>query len=234
MAICYLMGFQNSEFYNDKKKFLNGPPCPPCGYAHGSEGYPRWKESVLLRLRTVRVAHVLFQDPPAGDDAANKWAHDDALCRGHILDTLSDRLFLDYVRHATARKVWDAVARTYDVDTSEVARRRFNDFQFDEGAPLLELIAHAEALAAAADPSFSDSFVAHSLARKVPEDLAIPLIACPGDLRMSVVWRAARIMEAHRLRSEDEQQGKAANAVDVKRQCWTCGKNGHIARNCTV
>lgn len=188
----------------------------------GGEGYPRWKESVLLRLRTVRVAHVLFEDPPAGGDEgaptpeAKKWAHDDALCRGHILYTLSDRLFPDYVRHATAREAWDAVARTYDVDTSDVARRRFNDFCFDEDAPLLEQIAHAEALAAAADPPFSDGFVAYSLARKVPEDLALPLIACPGDLRMNVVWRAARILEAHRLRGEDEQQGQAAMAVEVK------------------
>uniref|UniRef100_A0ACD5ZZ29 Uncharacterized protein n=1 Tax=Avena sativa TaxID=4498 RepID=A0ACD5ZZ29_AVESA len=203
----------------------------------GAEGYPRWKESVLLRLRTVRVAYVLFEDPPAGDEgapAAKKWAHDDALCRGHILDTLSDLLFPDYVRHATAREVWHAVARTYDVDTSEVAQRRFNDFVFDEGAPLLEQIAHAEALAAAADPPYKDSFVAHSLARKVPEDLAIPLIACPGSLSMSVVWRAARIAEAHRLRREDEQQAKVGMTVEVKRQCWTCGKNGHIARNCTA
>ncbi|KAK1601536.1 hypothetical protein QYE76_007918 [Lolium multiflorum] len=136
-----------------------------------------------------------------------------------------------------AREVWDAVARTYDVDISLlVARRRFNDFQFDEGALLLEQIAHAEALAAAAY-SFSDAFVAYWLARKVPEDLAIVLRACPGpysDLRTSFVWRAARIQEAHRLRREAEQQGKAARAVEVKRQCWTCGKSGHIARNCTA
>jgi hypothetical protein len=42
------------------------------------------------------------------------------------------------------------MARTYDVDTSEFAGRRFVNFQFDEGAPLLEQIAHAEALAARA------------------------------------------------------------------------------------
>jgi hypothetical protein len=162
----------------------------------GPEGYPRWKESVLLRLRTVRVAHVLSEDPLAGGDegapAAEKWEHEDALCRGHILNALSDRLFPDYVRHATAREVWLAVARTYDVDTSEFAGRRFVNSQFDEGAPLLEQIAHAEALAARADPPYEDSFVAHALALKVPEDLAVPLIACPGNLSMSVVWREGR------------------------------------------
>ena len=53
---------------------------------HGADGYLRWKESVLLRLHTVGVAHVLSDDPPAaGAQEAKKWARDDALCRGHIL-----------------------------------------------------------------------------------------------------------------------------------------------------
>ena len=91
-----------------------------------ADGYLRWKESVLLRLHTVGVAHVLSQDPPSGSDAAAsaeaaKWARDDAMCRGHILATLSDRLLLDYVHHATGRALWEAVARTYDVGASDIA-----------------------------------------------------------------------------------------------------------------
>lgn len=31
---------------------------------NGAEGYLRWKESMLLRLHTVGVAHVLSDDPP--------------------------------------------------------------------------------------------------------------------------------------------------------------------------
>ncbi|KAK1608259.1 hypothetical protein QYE76_031932 [Lolium multiflorum] len=123
-------------------------------------GYIRWKESMLLRLRIVRVAHVLTEDPPAGDEggapaAAKQWAHDDALCRGYILATLSDRVFPDYVRHATARELWDAVARTYDVGTSQnELQRMLREIAFDVRAPLLEQVAHAEALGARLVHSF--------------------------------------------------------------------------------
>ncbi|CAM0883787.1 unnamed protein product [Alopecurus aequalis] len=158
-----------------------------------TEGYLRWKESMLLRLRTVRVAHVLSEDPPAGDEgapAAKQWAHDDALCRGHILATLSDRLFPVYVRHATARELWDAVARTYDVDTSKVQRRRMlAEFAFDVRAPLLEQVAHAEALNAGLDYHFGDDLLAHNLCCKHP---ALFSLCTLNDLGMNNVWRAAR------------------------------------------
>ncbi|GJN40378.1 hypothetical protein PR202_gb29585 [Eleusine coracana subsp. coracana] len=42
--------------------------------------------------------------PPA---TAEKWARDDAMCRGHIVATLSDRLLPDYVRHATGQALWE-------------------------------------------------------------------------------------------------------------------------------
>ena len=86
----------------------------PCGYL-------RWKESVLLRVHTLGVARVLFEDRPTGDDdaaaqaAAKKWARDDAVCRGHILATLSDRLLPDYQRFATAADLWRAQARTVSI-----------------------------------------------------------------------------------------------------------------------
>uniref|UniRef100_A0ACD6AGA1 Uncharacterized protein n=2 Tax=Avena sativa TaxID=4498 RepID=A0ACD6AGA1_AVESA len=174
----------------------------------GAEGYPRWKESVLLRLRTVCVAHVLSEGPPAGDKvtpAAKQWAQEDALCRGHILATLSDRLFPDYVRHATARDLWDAVARTYDVDVaSNAAYRRFSDFLFDEGAPLLEQIAHAEALAADIKPTLTDDCVAHEICGK---HRALLPIGVRDDISMSNVWEVARKLERIRI-SRDADEGQ--------------------------
>jgi hypothetical protein len=130
--------------------------------------------------------------------AAKQWAHDDALCRGHILAALSDRLFADYVRHATARELWDALARTYDLDTTQEERRlMLRAFEFDLDAPLLEQIAHAEALATGLDFPWTDGhYLASSLCSKHPELLHARNRG--GDIDMNDVWRVARNAEETR------------------------------------
>ncbi|CAO2163335.1 unnamed protein product [Urochloa humidicola] len=160
----------------------------PIKQLDGPGGYLRWKESLLLRAHTLGVTRVLFDARPAsdGDEAAAavaaKWAHDDAVCRGHILATLSDRLLPDYARFATAADLWRALARTYDVEPRRRAwLDRFHAFQFDEGAGagvLLEQIAHAEALGASA--RLSDDYVAYDLCGKLPEVMGTAVIVRSG------------------------------------------------------
>ncbi|CAO2201849.1 unnamed protein product [Urochloa humidicola] len=93
---------------------------PPIKHLHVHGRYLCWKESLLLRAHTLGVARVLFDARPANDGdeaAAKKWARDDAVCRGHILAALSDRLLPDYARFATAVDLWRALERTYDSTT---------------------------------------------------------------------------------------------------------------------
>jgi pimeloyl-ACP methyl ester carboxylesterase len=107
-------------------------------------------------------------------------------------------LFADYVRHATARELWDALARTYDLDTTQEERRlTLRAFEFDLDAPLLEQIAHAEALATGLDfPWTDDHYLARSLCSKHPE--LLPARNRGGDIDMKDVWRIARIAEETR------------------------------------
>jgi len=175
---------------------------------HGADGYLRWKESVLLRLHTVGVAHVLSDDPPAaGAQEAKKWARDDALCRGHILAALSDRLLPVYVRHGTGRVLWRAVARTYEPD-SFYWELKFEELEFhnDDDETLLERVARAEALAIAAcgGPRVSDGSVAYMVCTNLP-DVAKDAImhGQHGDEKtMDGVWRSAQAME--RVRNSEQ------------------------------
>ncbi|CAO2210971.1 unnamed protein product [Urochloa humidicola] len=166
---------------------------------HGS--YLRWKESMLLRVHALDVAGALSEPRPAaaGDAAAAKWARDDAVCRGHILAALSDRLLPDYARFATAAELWRALARTYDVEARLRARMdEFHAFTFDEGAGgevLLEQIAHSEALGAAA--GLPGDYVAHELCGKLPELVGAAVIVRSGgsgndEMGMGLVWDVAR------------------------------------------
>ncbi|RCV31105.1 hypothetical protein SEVIR_6G156000v4 [Setaria viridis] len=171
---------------------------PPIKPLDGHGGYLRWKESLLLRAHTLGVACVLFEAPPAGDGdeaAAKKWARYDALCRGHILATLSDRLLPDYARFATAADLWRALARTYDVKMPSVWHDRFLEFSFEEstGDVFLEQLAHAEALGAAA--GYSDDAVAVCLRGKLPLAVSMGVItrSGPDNKRgMGVVWDVAQ------------------------------------------
>ncbi|KAF8768937.1 hypothetical protein HU200_007110 [Digitaria exilis] len=196
----------------------------------GPGGYLRWKESMLLRAHTLGIARVLFEDPPAGDGgddaaaqaAAKKWARDDALCRGHILATLSDRLLPDYARFTTA-----------------------GDLCFDRGtgALLLEQLAHAEALGVAA--GLPDDYVATKLSVKLPELMCLA-ITVPSGLDkempkgMSLVWRIARRVVAsgitpERLWKTEEDSDDYSDSPNLEQQqsmaYWGHGEAGYVVRN---
>ncbi|GJN40377.1 hypothetical protein PR202_gb29584 [Eleusine coracana subsp. coracana] len=104
----------------------------------GGDGYLRWKETLLLHLNTVGVAHVLSEDPPPP-------------------------------------ALWEAVARTYDLAADCVSFRRFNRFEFDDDAPVLEQLAHVQELATfLREPRFSADFVARVIHGKLPAHKCFP------------------------------------------------------------
>ncbi|GJN03518.1 hypothetical protein PR202_ga20973 [Eleusine coracana subsp. coracana] len=174
---------------------------------NGADGYLRWKESMLLALHTAGVAHILSDDPPpplVAPALARQWARDDAICRGHILAALSDRLLPDYAHHATGKSLWAAVARTYGVGPPAVAWRRFTDLEFDAGKPLLEQIAHAEALGLAGHATLDDGVVADVLCEKLPANVrdAAKMWSVEDGVTMENIWAIARAKEESRLQME--------------------------------
>ena len=85
------------------------------------------------------------------------------------------------------------LARTYDVETRRAWRDRFPAFEFDEGDALLEQIAHAEALGAAA--GLPDDHVADELCGKLPEIVGHAVLARSdpeNGTGMGFVWEVAR------------------------------------------
>ncbi|KAG2578757.1 hypothetical protein PVAP13_6NG114200 [Panicum virgatum] len=171
---------------------------------HGADGYLRWKESVLLRLHTVGVAHVLSDDPPAaGAQEAKKWARDDALA------------------------LWQAVARTYEPD-SFFWQLRFDELEFHDDETLLERVARAEALAIAAcgGPRVSDGSVAYMVCTNLP-DVAKDAImhGQHGDEKtMDGVWRSAQAME--RVRNSEQ-----AWLLRQEREAMiSSGTSGHVTK----
>ncbi|KAF8772831.1 hypothetical protein HU200_005215 [Digitaria exilis] len=169
----------------------------------GADGCLRWKESVLLRLHTVGVAHVLSDEPPPAPDgsrqAAKKWERDDAMCRGNILAALSDHLLPVYVRHGTGRALWQAVARTYEPDAT-YWKLRLEELEFGEDETHRERVARVESLVIAGrgflnNPKPSDDgSVPYDACRKLP-DVVKEAIRDRDGSTMDGLWRTAEAME---------------------------------------
>ncbi|GFZ01083.1 hypothetical protein Acr_14g0007180 [Actinidia rufa] len=75
-------------------------------------------------LTTLKVVYVLTtQSPEEKDDETLvqaqdmiKWENDDYICRGHILNALSDALFDVYQNSEMAKELWDALHAKYLID----------------------------------------------------------------------------------------------------------------------
>ncbi|CAM8986734.1 unnamed protein product [Rhodiola kirilowii] len=68
-------------------------------------------------LTNLMVVHVLSTPIPAvSDDASieafrkrSKWENDDYICRGHILNGMSDPMFDVYQNVESSKELWDAL-----------------------------------------------------------------------------------------------------------------------------
>ncbi|KAI4985299.1 hypothetical protein ZWY2020_017929 [Hordeum vulgare] len=84
------------------------------------------------------VAEALTEERPADDEkpfAGKRWARADAICRGHILAALSDRLLPVYAPHATAAAVARRGAHLRPDLTAEVQGEKAKAFRYAEASP---------------------------------------------------------------------------------------------------
>nr|GEY60350.1 zinc finger, CCHC-type [Tanacetum cinerariifolium] len=92
------------------------------------EGYDfrRWQKKVHFFLTTLKVIYVLTTlMPELLEDATMeaikiraKWENDDYICRGHMLNDMSDSFFNIYTNVESAKELWDSLESKYMVEDS--------------------------------------------------------------------------------------------------------------------
>ncbi|CAM8934161.1 unnamed protein product [Rhodiola kirilowii] len=83
--------------------------------------FRRWQRKMHFLLTTLKVVHVLSTPITKASDNAlidairkrSKWENDDYICRGHILNGMSDPLFDLYQNVESAKELWDALEAKY-------------------------------------------------------------------------------------------------------------------------
>ncbi|GJX28634.1 hypothetical protein Tco_0236713, partial [Tanacetum coccineum] len=83
--------------------------------------FKRWQKKMKFLLATLNVAYVLTKLYPeesknetlAASRERLKFENDDFICRGHILNAMTDPLFDVYQNHSTAKELWNALEERY-------------------------------------------------------------------------------------------------------------------------
>ena len=78
------------------------------------QDFRRWQKKMHFMLTTLKVVYVLSTPmPEVMDDEPlehsrkrSKWENDDYICRGHILNGMSDSLFYAYQNHESSKVLW--------------------------------------------------------------------------------------------------------------------------------
>ncbi|XP_077219640.1 uncharacterized protein LOC143853795 [Tasmannia lanceolata] len=83
--------------------------------------FKRWQKKVHFILTTLKVVYVLTSPKPAEVEnetlaqarRRRKWEQDDYLCKGHILNAMTDELFDIYHSMGSAGALWTALEAKY-------------------------------------------------------------------------------------------------------------------------
>ncbi|GJT19106.1 zinc finger, CCHC-type containing protein [Tanacetum coccineum] len=88
--------------------------------------FRRWQKKMHFLLTMLKVVYVLTTPiPELVEDATveairirAKWENDDYICRGHILNGMSDSLFDVYTNVESAKELWDSLESKYMAEDS--------------------------------------------------------------------------------------------------------------------
>ncbi|KAD4178990.1 hypothetical protein E3N88_27581 [Mikania micrantha] len=224
------------------------------------QDFRRWKKKVHFLLTTLKVVYVLSTPcPEIMDDETLeqtrrrlKWENDDYICRGLILNGMSDALFDVHQNDESARQLWDALESKYmaeDTSSKKFLVSNFMNYKMSDSRPSISVSSIIDKL----PPSWKD--FKHTLKHQ-KEDLN--LVQLGSHL---IIEESLRSQEVDKTKGknqasssvnvgEDDGKFKKFNKLKekkrefnddnkhsnkkVKKACWRCGKPGHFKKDCRV
>ncbi|GJY31229.1 zinc finger, CCHC-type containing protein [Tanacetum coccineum] len=111
--------------------------------------FRRWQKKMHFLLTTLKVVYVLTTLMPEliEDDTVEvirrraKWENDDYICRGHILNGMSDPPFDIYHNVESAKELWDSLESKYmaeDASSKKLLVSNFNNYKMVDSRPVME------------------------------------------------------------------------------------------------
>ena len=112
--------------------------------------FRRWHKKMHFLLSSMNVVYVLSTAIPEdhGDDVTieqirnrSKWENDDYVCRGLILNGMSDSLFDIYQNVESSKELWDSLDAKYmaeDASSKKFLVSNFTNYKMTDSRPVME------------------------------------------------------------------------------------------------
>ncbi|GKC43640.1 hypothetical protein Tco_1061362 [Tanacetum coccineum] len=109
--------------------------------------FRRWQKKMHLLLSSVSVVYVLSTPMPANEGKnptmeqvrnRAKWDNDNYICRGLILNGMSDSLFDVYQNVETSKELWDTLEAKYmveDASSKKFLVSNFTNYKMTDSRP---------------------------------------------------------------------------------------------------
>ncbi|GJU61309.1 zinc finger, CCHC-type containing protein [Tanacetum coccineum] len=208
--------------------------------------FRRWQKKMHFLLTTLKVVYVLTTPMPELLEDATveairrraKWENDDYICRGHILNGMSDSLFDVYTNVESAKELWDSLESKYMAEDSSSKKflvSNFNNYKMVDSRPVMEqynellrILGQYTQHGLKMDESISVS----SIIDKLPpswKDYKHTLKHGKDDLSLVQLGSHLRIEESLRAHDSDKGKGKEVGGPSVN--MTEEGKNKHNKQN---
>lgn len=202
---------------------------------------------------SISAESMSFEEKFQAKAGVQKWVDDEYICRHYILNSLSDSLFSQYSKKGcSAKELWEELKSVYNEDFGTIRSQvnKYIQFQMVDGVSVLEqtheLQRILDTIMAAGiwmDENFHVSVIISKLPpswkdyrAKLMQEEFLPLSALLHRLKIEEEARYQRKKESFSTNAHmdcSKVQNKSGMwKKEMKRLCYSCGKEGHISKYC--
>ncbi|GJX71079.1 zinc finger, CCHC-type containing protein [Tanacetum coccineum] len=219
--------------------------------------FRRWQKKMHFLLTTLKVVYVLTTPmPELLEDATVEairirayWENDDYICRGHILNVMSDSLFDVYTNVELAKELWDSLESKYMAEDSSSKKflvSNFNNYKMVDSRLVMEqyneLLRNIGQYTQHGLKMDESIYVSIQLGSHLRIEESLRAQDCNKAKGKEVVGPSVNMIEEGKNKNNKQNKGKKHDFKDhdsgsgsnkkPKLECWKCGKTGHFKRDC--
>jgi len=222
---------------------------------------------MLYLLRSLNVAYVLttpkddeMEDDPLDEERRlSRWKFTDNICKGLILNGMSDQLFDANLHFGCARDLWNFLEEQclkVNVTGTEFLITNFHRYRMASWRPIIDQfneLHHIYDRISEFEISMPESEAVNSILDKLPsdwKDFKDDVKGMEGEISLHQLGCGIRFEESiknmklnfyplgvGRIRKakgifEDPKEKRSSG--DFKRKCWNCGQPGHMIKDCRM